>query len=207
LGRMAGVKDNMDFSVYKEGKVIKHPKTGAVIDVQRIETGKIRIISVRDKVAEAEIIKEESPGSIAYGQLVSSIVGNLQPVVQTAPAKDRELHRTLSSEKSSKKGESSGDVISMLKSSSMRDKEAAAKIVAKKYRNDQRILDIVDDELLKSYNSSTGDRDFVDAMAWLCNALGASGQTKYRSTLETVSNSASNKKLKKYAYKNLKRLR
>ncbi len=207
LGRMAGVKDDMEFSVYKEGKVIKHPKTGAVIDVQRIETGKIKIISIRDKVAEAEILKEESPGSISYGQLVSSILGNLQPVVQSAPSTDRDLQRALSSGISSNRGNSSNDVISMLKSSSMRDKEKGAKIAAKQYRNDTRILDVVNEELLKGYNSSNDDRDFVDAMAWLCNVLGASGQSKYISTLETVSNNAPNRKLKKYALKNQRRLR
>nr|CBX31829.1 hypothetical protein N47_N26540 [uncultured Desulfobacterium sp.] len=207
LGRMAGVKDDMEFSVYKEGKVIKHPKTGAVIDVQRIETGKIKIISIRDKVAEAEILKEESPGSISYGQLVSSILGNLQPVLQSAPSTDRDLQRALSSGRSSNRGDSPNDVISMLKSSSMSDKEKGAKIAAKQYRNDTRILDVVNEELLKSYNSSADDRDFVDAMAWLCNALGASGQSKYISTLETVSNNALNRKLKKYALKNQRRLR
>ena len=80
LGRVAGVKDGMEFSVYKEGKIIKHPKTGAVIDVQRIETGKIVVINVRDKIAEGKILQEESPGSISYGQLVSTMVGNLQPI-------------------------------------------------------------------------------------------------------------------------------
>lgn len=207
LGRLAGVKEDMDFSVYKEGKVIKHPKTGAIIDVQRIETGKIKITSLRDKVAEGEILKEESAGSISYGQLVSSIVGNLEPVAQRAPTADRDLEQALSSGRSSKRGDSPGDVAGMLKSSSMRDKEAAAKAAAKLYRNDQKILEIVNEELLKGYNNPSDNRDYVEAMAWLCNALGASGQAKYISTLETVSNSAPNRKLQKYALKNLKRLR
>ncbi|MBU1053111.1 MAG: hypothetical protein KKC46_04680 [Proteobacteria bacterium] len=207
LGRMAGVKDDMEFSVYKEGKVIKHPKTGAVIDVQRIETGTIKITSIRDKIAEGIIVNEDSPGSISYGQLVCSIMGKLQPLEQRVPSRDRALERALSSGRSSKKGESPGDVESMLKSSNLKDKEAAAKIVAKLYRNDQRILDIVNEELLRGYNSSSNDRYFVNSMAWLCNALGASGNSKYRSTLETVSNNAPNRKLKKYAKKNLRRLR
>ncbi|MFH2043813.1 MAG: FlgO family outer membrane protein [Pseudomonadota bacterium] len=208
LGRMAGVKDDMEFSVYKEGKVIKHPKTGAVIDVQRIETGKIKITSIRDKIAEGIIVKEDSPGSISYGQLVCSIMGKLQPLEQSVPPRDRAFQSSRSSRKSSsKKGESPGDVESMLKSSNLEDKEAAAKIVAKLYRNDQRILDIVNDELLKGYNGPSSDRHFVNSMAWLCNALGASGNSKYRSTLDTVSRNAPNRKLKKYAKKNLRRLR
>jgi len=207
LGRMAGVKEEMEFSVYKEGKIIKHPKTGAIIDVQRIETGKIVITNVRDKVAEGKILQEESPGSISYGQLVSSVVGNLQPVPKEIHP-DAALEKALSSPtRPTKKGDSRSDVVSMLKSSSLTDKEAGAKIVTKLYTNDQAILDIVNDELLKGYNSSSGSRDFVEAMAWLCNALGASGQSKYASTLEKVSKDAPNRKLQKYALKNLKRFK
>lgn len=207
LGRLAGVKEEMEFSVYKEGKIIKHPKTGAIIDVQRIETGKIVITNVRDKIAEAKVIQEETPGSISYGQLVSSVVGNLQPVPKEIPP-DAALEKALSSPtRPSKRGDNRSDVVSMLKSSSLPDKEAGAKIVTKLYANDQAILDIVNDELLKGYNSSSGSKDFVEAMAWLCNALGASGQAKYVSTLEKVSNDAPNKKLQKYALKNLRRLK
>ncbi len=235
LGKMAGVKEDMEFLVYKEGKVIKHPKTGAIIDVQRIETGKIKITSVRDKVAEGDILKEESPNSISYGQLVSNIAGDLEPVAQKAATTDKDLDKALSSSGSSSKTSDSGliaggsalfsrlsssissiasktsdspdDVTGMLRSSNFKDKEEAAKIIAKHYRNDEKILDVVNDELLQGYNSSSNDKDYVSAMAGLCNALGASGQAKYISTLETVSNSAPNRKLQKHALKNLKRLR
>jgi len=207
LGRLAGVKEGMEFLVYKEGKIIKHPKTGAIIDVQRVETGKIKIVSVRDKIAEGEVLQEESPGSMSYGQLVSSIVGTLQPV-QKEPTVDKALEDALSSKGSSGKATySSGDVVNMLKSSSLKDKAAAAKIVAKLYTHDQAILDIVNDELLKGFNSSSDSKDYVETMAWLCNALGASGQAKYASTLEKVSQEAPNRKLKQYAHKNLRHLK
>ncbi|MBU3947525.1 MAG: hypothetical protein KJ826_04810 [Proteobacteria bacterium] len=236
LGKMAGVKEGMDFSVYKEGKVIKHPKTGAIIDVQRIETGIIKITSVRDKVAEAEILKEESPDSISYGQLVSSVAGNLEPLVQKTQTADKDLERAVSSSSgnsskksdsgviaggaalfsklsssissiSSKTSDSPDDVTNMLRSSNFKDKEEAAKIIAKHYKNDEKFLDMVNEELLQGYNSSSNDRDYLNAMAGLCGVLGASGQAKYISTLETVSNSTPNRKLQKYALKNLKRLR
>jgi len=207
LGRLAGVKEGMEFLVYKEGKIIKHPKTGAIIDVQRIETGKIKIASVRDKIAEGEVLVEESPGSMSYGQLVSSIVGTLQPV-QKEPTVDSALEEALSGKGSSGKATySSVDVVNMLKSSSLRDKAAAAKIVAKQYTQDQTILDIVNEELLKGFNSPSDSKDYVETMAWLCNALGASGQAKYASTLEKVSQEASNRKLQKYAQKNLRQLK
>jgi TolB-like protein len=210
LGRVAGVREGMEFSVYKEGKIIKHPKTGAVIDVQRIETGKIVITDVRDKIAEGKVLNEESPGSISYGQLVSTMIGNLQPVQASAPARDTDLEKALSSNVKApavKRGESPGDVTGMLRSPNMGDKADGAKIVAKLYKNDPKLLDIVNDELLKGYSANSDDRNFVEAMAWLCNALGASGQSRYASTLEKVSQGASNRKLQKYAIKNLRHLK
>ena len=208
LGRVAGVKEGMEFSVYKEGKIIKHPKTGAIIDVQRIETGKIVVTDVRDKIAEGKVLQEESAGSISYGQLVSTMIGSLQPVQISEPTRDTELEKALSSStRPVKKGDKPGDVAGMLRSSSLGDKADGAKIVAKQYKNDTRLLDIVNDELLKGYNSNSNDRNFVEAMAWLCNALGASGQARYASTLEKVSQDAQNRKLQKYALKNLRHLR
>jgi len=213
LGRMAGVREGMEFSVYKEGKIIKHPKTGAIIDVQRIETGKIVVTDVRDKIAEGKILHEESAGSISYGQLVSTMVGSLHPVQIAEPTRDSALEKALSSStsttstKASKKGDSPGDVAGMLRSSSLGDKADGAKIVAKQYKNDSKLLDIVNDELLKGYNGNSNDRNFVEAMAWLCNALGASGQSRYAATLEKVSQEAQNRKLQKYALKNLRHLR
>ena len=207
LGRLAGVKEEMEFSVYKEGKIIKHPKTGAIIDVQRIETGKIKITAVRDKIAEGTVLHEESPGSMSYGQLVSSVVGILQPV-KKEPTVDTALEDALSPKGSSDKVTySSGDVINMLKSSNLKDKAAAAKAVARQYAKDQTILDIVNEELLKGFNSPSNSKDYGETMAWLCNALGASGQAKYAPTLEKVSQEASDKKLRKYAQKNLRNLK
>ena len=85
----------------------------------------------------------------------------------------------------------------MLRSSNLGDKADGAKIVIKLYKSDSRLLDIVNDELLKGYNSNSNDRNYVEAMAWLCNALGASGQARYASTLEKVSQEAPNKKAAK----------
>jgi len=44
-------------------------------------------------------------------------------------------------------------------------------------------------------------------MAWFCNVLGASRNKKYIPTLEKVAKEAPNRKLKKYAVKNLRRLK
>jgi len=71
LGFTAGLNTGTEFIVYKEGAVIKHPKTGEVLDVEQIHTGRIRIKKVRRNVAEGVILSEEEDG-IAYGQLVQS---------------------------------------------------------------------------------------------------------------------------------------
>lgn len=71
LGFSAGLNAGTEFIVYKEGAVIKHPKTGEVLDVEQIHTGRIRIKKVRRNVAEGIILSEAGNG-IAYGQLVQS---------------------------------------------------------------------------------------------------------------------------------------
>jgi hypothetical protein len=74
LGIRTGVKTGMRFIVFKEGQVIKHPKTGEVLDVERIETGKVTITSVAQKICSAKIDEETSPGSVDYSQLVKSLI-------------------------------------------------------------------------------------------------------------------------------------
>jgi len=80
LGRKAGVKVGMRFMAFKEGNVIKHPKTGEVLDVEIIETGKLKITRVRQNIANAEIIQEDIPGEIVYGHMVKSISQGSQPI-------------------------------------------------------------------------------------------------------------------------------
>lgn len=72
LGKGAGVHPGMEFIVFKEGKTINHPKTGEILDVERIDTGRIKISEIHGNVAEAAILKEEE-GGIEYGQLVKSV--------------------------------------------------------------------------------------------------------------------------------------
>ena len=79
LGKRTGVKRGMRFIAYKEGAVIKHPKTGEVLDVKKIETGLIEITSISKKIAHGIIIKEPSPGSIEYGQMVLSTIKFASP--------------------------------------------------------------------------------------------------------------------------------
>ena len=72
LGKQIGVRPGMKFIVFKEGKVIKHPKTGEVLDVETIETGLIEIRDVKDKTAIGVIVQETTPNAVAYGSMVRS---------------------------------------------------------------------------------------------------------------------------------------
>jgi TolB-like protein len=80
LGKQAGVKVGMQFMAYKEGSVIKHPKTGEVLDVEILETGKLKITRVRENIASADITEEKNPGAIAYGQMVKSVSQSIAPI-------------------------------------------------------------------------------------------------------------------------------
>jgi TolB-like protein len=72
LGRQIGVRPGMKFIVFKEGKIIKHPKTGEVLDVETIETGLIEIRDVKEKTSMGVIIQEITPNAVAYGSMVRS---------------------------------------------------------------------------------------------------------------------------------------
>lgn len=74
LGNRSGVKPGMQFVVYQEGRVIKHPKTGEVLDIERIETGTIQVKDVKNKTADGVILHESTPSAISNGQMVKSTV-------------------------------------------------------------------------------------------------------------------------------------
>jgi TolB-like protein len=89
LGKRAGVKRGMRFIVYREGDVIKHPKTGEILDIERIETGSLEIQDVKTKMSNAVIVAEIAPNAIASGQLVKSTV-ELVPLSQDSGMTDSE---------------------------------------------------------------------------------------------------------------------
>jgi len=280
LGFRTGVKNGMKFVVFKEGQVIKHPKTGEVLDVERIQTGIITITNVMQNICKATITEETSPDSISYGQLVKSLVETVvqKPhlFVKTSPANatirilnistpyhsgmilepgpyhievssagyktvkewitvepDKEKSISfhliaISSRKNStsntkttlKKPETQSQphveqvtaltekqakFIRMLKSKSIRENRNAAKRITRKRMTDTVILDTVEKLLLKGFMVNSG-KNHTDTMAWYCKALGASGLSKYRNTLEKVSSQAPQRKLRGYASKSLQYL-
>ncbi len=74
LGREAGARAGMQFKVYTEGALLKHPKTGEVLSVEMLDKGVIKISSFMDKTADAVIVSETCPSCIQAGQLVTAIL-------------------------------------------------------------------------------------------------------------------------------------
>lgn len=71
LGQGSGLQAGTEFEVFREGEVVKHPKTGKILDIRHIYTGKVRITQVDQNIAEGEILEEKN-GGIQYGQQVKS---------------------------------------------------------------------------------------------------------------------------------------
>ncbi|MBN2645553.1 MAG: hypothetical protein JXR59_08795 [Desulfuromonadaceae bacterium] len=228
LGHRAGVKKDMEFLVYREGNVIKHPKTGEVLDVEQIETGKIKITNTRDKIAEGVVVKESKSDEIFYGQLVKSIVA-LKPVeppkpvappapqpqaqaqqvvVQTTPTGAPVVVVTTAGAVAKPVDSKAQAAVwqKELKSGNAVSMRDAAKRIIRARQFDTKTLDAVEDALLAGYNSNFNDRNHVDAMAWLCKALGASGNSKYADTLKTVIKQGKSRKISGYAQKSLSQL-
>lgn len=76
LGRRAGVKKGMLFLVYREGEVVKHPKTGEILYVSKIKIGLLQVNAVQEKIATGIILKEFGTENITYGNLVKSTKNN-----------------------------------------------------------------------------------------------------------------------------------
>ncbi len=288
LGIRTGVKKGMRFFVFKEGQIIKHPKTGEILDIERIETGKVTITSVAQKICTARIDEETGPGSITYSQLVKSLIdtapkkAKLTVDVSPATAKVRILNvsqtyqpgmtldpgpyhieASASGYKSAKewitldKNEDKrfsmnlspagaapeetrarpsvtakkdtfvppqpplpqqppqpssqltseqAKYLGLIESNnSEKQKDAAQLMVRAKYR-DTLVLDAVEKVLLKGYLSGSNENDRIDTLSWLCKALGASGQSKYKPTLSKVAKDAPHRKLQGYAEKSLRQL-
>jgi TolB-like protein len=295
LGRGAGAKAGMEFIVYKEGEVIRHPKTGEVLDVRQIKTGRIVLRNTLEKLSEGEILEETEPGAVAYGQMVYSasfvseeavaappppapfggrgwlqvnaepqearvrilnIGPRYQPGIELPPGRyhievSASGYQTQTQWISLSAGESKQVPVSlqkaepaapaaqgadmgaaavpadtpapaadsagsdpgisaqahgfirMLRSGSAEKIVQGSKMIVRARSFEPQVLDTAASVLLAGYRSNPSDRLYVDAMSWLCNVLGASGKRQYRGTLQTVARGAANRKLQKYAQKNL----
>jgi TolB-like protein len=207
IGRLAGAKRGMEFIVYKEGQIIRHIKTNAILDVEQIETGRLIITKVRNKISKADIIEETTPGAIKYGQMVMSL-GALIPIHPEATV-ERALQTERSERRSRKRAPVAtvSQILYLLKSSNSKEKIKGAQYTVRSFPTNPQLLKVAEQELLKGYEVKTKDRNHAEAMAWMCNVLGRSKQIQYKDTLETVYKNASSKRVRKYAKKNYRLLK
>jgi formylglycine-generating enzyme required for sulfatase activity/TolB-like protein len=105
LGVKSGVQEGMTFTIFKEGKVIKHPVSGEILDVERIETGTATVTAVLERISQARITGEVNAGAIEYGQSVKSraVDAKVKATAQGRPKKDVEVHATARPESSPNK--------------------------------------------------------------------------------------------------------
>jgi len=207
LGRKAGVKEGMEFIVYKEGQILRHPKTKEILDVETVETGKIVITKVRNKISKADIVEEIVPGAILSGHMVKS-VGPLTPLHPEATV-DRALRTARSDRRARRRAPAAtvSEILYLLKSPNSKEKIKGAQYTVRSFPTNPQLLKVAEEELLKGYEIKKRDRNHVEAMAWMCNVLGRSKQLQYKDTLEMVYKNAASKRVRKYAKKNYRILK
>ncbi|MBW2563294.1 MAG: hypothetical protein JRE29_04545 [Deltaproteobacteria bacterium] len=207
LGRIAGVKEGMEFIVYKEGQILRHPKTKEILDVETVQTGKIIITKVKNKISTADIVEEIVPGAILSGHMVKSL-HPLTPIHPDATV-DRALRTARTDRRSKRRAPVAtvSQILYLLKSPNSKEKIKGAQYTVKSFPTNPQLLKVAEEELLKGYEVRTRDRNHAEAMAWMCNVLGRSKQLQYKNTLEMVYKNAASRRVKKYARKNYRLLR
>jgi hypothetical protein len=94
--------------------------------------------------------------------------------------------------------------ITMLQSSSQKQRVEAAKRITRSGLSDPRLFNLINKKVLDNYNLHPRNQDHIDEMAWMCKALASSGSSEYKSTLKRIIQTASSTKLKRYAEQSLK---
>ncbi len=98
-------------------------------------------------------------------------------------------------------------VISQLRSTNPVQKRDGSKIAFRRFAGNASVAAVAAEELEKGYLINHRDRYHVDAMAWLCNILGASYDKKYAPLLKKVYKESRSDKISDYAKKNYKLLK
>jgi hypothetical protein len=98
-------------------------------------------------------------------------------------------------------------LITLLRSCVPMEKRRAAIAIHRFHLHNRKLLEAVKDELLRGYRHWTRDRRYIDAMAWMCNVLGDSGNYNYAETLRQVYQCANHRKIRNYAMRNYRKIR
>ncbi|MCL7489070.1 MAG: FlgO family outer membrane protein [Desulfobulbaceae bacterium] len=228
LGEDAGVKPGMKFMAYKEGEVVRHPKTDEILYVKQLKTGIIKVTSVQRKISEGVIVEETDSDAIEYGDYVKSL-NELSPpsyvregkdqaaqqdkktAVQAAPIEPPKTRiapvsqkKVVSTPPRSSLSAELRSYLDMLRGNDARQSRWAAKKLYRTYPYEAEVLQEVNKVLLQGYNSKLEDKNHIDAMAWLCKLLANSKENKYMATVQEVIDRTDSPKIKKHAEKAIK---
>ena len=89
----------------------------------------------------------------------------------------------------------------MLASGGVTSMQRGAEEIFNQKLTDQELLDVAAEALVQNYTKNTKSETYADSMAWLCKALGNSGNGRYKELLTKVAKEAETKKLRSYCDK------
>lgn len=175
----------------------------AACRIEGIDRGHIAVLSCREvgqrlnallggagdvaEVLPAAPGKEGEPVSAPGG---TAAVGEESPAAAAARDLPHEVRRCIDGLQSAETG---------------RQRDAARLAIRRGLRHGA-IFGAAAGQLARGFRVDATDREHVDAMAWMCNLLGMSGETAYRDLLDTVARESPSDKLKEYARRNLGKL-
>ena len=73
VGKSAGTRVGMQFEVYREGEIFKHPVSGEILGVEKIPTGKLQVTEIQEKLAFARVVEQKTDETVSVGHNVVSI--------------------------------------------------------------------------------------------------------------------------------------
>jgi hypothetical protein len=94
-------------------------------------------------------------------------------------------------------------LFNMLGSDDLKLRRDAARMMARRGKADPKVFDAAAAALTGMAKNIRDESLYIDTMAWLCNALAASGDHKYVEALKEVQAATDNSKLNKYVSKAL----
>jgi len=206
-GTVAGVK-GLDVTVKVDGQLM--PAAGDQVEIsfslpdgEALPIGIWEIIQVNGNLAIASVKNNTGNPVIGHKAVISSENpvprGNINKV-------EPQNTYSYTSNTIVASGEAQ-QVIELIRSSSAAEKRKGAKIASKRFADNAAVMAVAAEELEKGFTENLRDGHHVDAMAWLCNALGASKDIAYAALLKKVYKKSRSGKIKKYAKKNYKRVR
>jgi sugar lactone lactonase YvrE len=73
VGKSAGTRVGMQFEVYREGEIFKHPVSGEILGVEKIPTGKLQVTEIQEKLAFARVVEQKTDETVSVGHNIVSI--------------------------------------------------------------------------------------------------------------------------------------